>query len=218
MKNSLKIVTISDTHGLHYDLKIPKGDILIHAGDFSNVGTLLDCQSFIHWFTKQPHKYKIFIAGNHDFLPQENPTLFKELLSYNPSIIYLQDSFTTIEGIKIYGTPWSLEFYDWAFMLEEEVIHVKWGKIPIDTDILITHSPPKGYLDEVWKAGMPWHIGCQSLTEAIERVKPRIHVFGHMHDGYGTLNYKGIKLINASICTESYDPINKPIVHKYKIK
>ena len=215
---SIELVCLGDTHSLHKDVKVPDGDILIHVGDFSNVGNLEDTKNFLDWFSSLKYQYHILIAGNHDFLPYENSTLFRALLDEYPSIIYLQDNEVKIEGVRFYGSPWTPTFNDWAFMLDRGAeIKTKWNKIPEDTDVLITHGPPNGILDEVYKGGIPWHIGCEELAKAVERIKPGLQVVGHIHDGYGFLKKENTLIVNASICTEDYDPTNVPIIVKVKV-
>src|SRR3712207_5545038 len=108
-----RIVCISDTHNRNEQITVPEGDILIHAGDATFRGTIDEIERFNNWFAALPHRYKIFVAGNHDWLFQTDNRLVRSLL--NENIIYLQDSSTEIDGIKFYGSPWQPRFYDWAF-------------------------------------------------------------------------------------------------------
>lgn len=211
MSKAIKIVAISDTHSLHDDLIVPNGDILIHCGDATNVGSVQDVIQFNSWLGTLPHKYKIFVAGNHDFLFQTQPGLAKVMMT---NCIYLQDEQIEIEGLKIYGSPWTPFFNDWAFGLErgKEIKRV-WDNIPKNLDILITHGPPYGYLDSLPSTG---HIGCEELIKTIKRVKPKYHLFGHIHNGYGKAIVNKINLINCAICDESYSPVNKPMEFKYE--
>src|SRR5690625_1620059 len=143
----MKIVAISDTHGRHADIVFPKGDMLIHAGDVSSRGTRTQVADFIDWFARQPHKYKIFIAGKHDFfLEQADVQEIKELIP--EGIIYLNDSGVEIEGIKFWGSPVTPWFYNWAFNRDRgEEIKQHWDLIPDDIRVLITHGPPSRILD-----------------------------------------------------------------------
>lgn len=210
MDTNIKIVCISDTHGLHDQVELPKGDILIHAGDCTNFGTTAQVSQFIHWFSEQDFKHKIFIAGNHDFFFEEqSEVLIHDLLSDYPDVIYLEDSEVTVEGLKIWGSPYTPTFFDWAFMRDRgEEIQQHWDLIPKDTDILITHGPPYRILDTA-----PGHksVGCEELLIAVKKVNPMYHIFGHIHGDYGVEQQIDTTFVNASICSEQYKPINKPI-------
>jgi Icc-related predicted phosphoesterase len=196
-----RIVLLSDTHNCN-------GDILIHAGDATNHGSLAEIAAFNLWFNALPHKHKIFVAGNHDRLFEERPEIAQNLL--HSSIVYLQDAAVEIEGLKIYGSPWQPWFFDWAFNLPRgAALAEKWALIPADTDILITHGPPWGILD---KNPSEYNCGCEELIKFVETIKPKLHVFGHIHHSYGRLEKDGVTYINASNCDESYEPTNAPLV------
>jgi len=206
----MRLVFISDTH-THRNISLPQGDVLVHAGDATSSGTLAEVSQFLEWFSAQPHSRKIFIAGNHDWLFEREPNSASMLLIEHPDLVYLQDSGVEIEGIRFWGSPWQPAFYDWAFNLPRKGVRLReaWNKIPMDTDVLITHGPPYGVLDQV---GGGEHLGCEELKIRRAAVKPRVHVFGHIHDSYGVA-YEGSRImVNASICDESYRPIHRPIV------
>lgn len=203
----MRIVAISDTHTFENHIVIPDGDVLVHAGDATIAGTVEEVSAFASWFKSQPHKYKIFVAGNHDWLFEKSPELAR---SFMRDIHYLQDSAVTIEGVKFYGTPWQPRFLDWAFNVDRgEAIKYKWDQIP-SCDVLIVHGPPQGILDYATADGD--HLGCEELIKAVRRIGPTVCIFGHIHGGYGQLESKGTMFINASICNEAYAPINAPIV------
>lgn len=210
----MRIVSISDTHGLHSKVVLPGGDLLVHAGDFSNIGDLKDTERFLYWFSQQPHPYKICIAGNHDFLPYNNKHIFYDILKSYPGIIYLYDSFVTIDGVKIYGSPWSPAFNDWAFMLDSQDIKLAWDKIPKGVDILLTHCPPNGVLDKVFNLKKDEYdsLGCESLLNAVTQIKPKVHIFGHLHENYGIENHDNTIFVNASLLDDNYALINGPVV------
>lgn len=184
-ERDLKITFISDTHGLHHKLEISDDtDILIHAGDFTNDGK--GVQNFASWFVKQKARHKVIISGNHDvfmdpnYEPANVTSIREDLLKTfkNNGIVYLEDSSTEIEGIKIYGTPWTALYTHKAFQIVEEQLNEKFRNIPDGLDVLISHSPPKGILDG------PANAGSQSLANIVREKKPRIHVFGHIHAGH----------------------------------
>lgn len=205
----MKIVAISDTHGLHQQVELPKGDILLHAGDISERGRELEVISFFNWFSTQDFKYKIFIAGNHDFYFEQNtPKTIESILPTN--ITYLNDSGITIEGINIWGSPITPWFYDWAFNRHRgAAIQKHWDLIPINTDILITHGPPKGILDTVVAGDQ---VGCERLVDALKIVKPKFHIFGHIHEARGIVKKKQTTYINASVVNIRYQVVHSPII------
>ncbi len=204
-----RIVTISDTHSRHQKIKsMPEGDILIHSGDATERGGIDEIVAFNEWLGTLPYLHKIFVAGNHDWLFERSPQFAPTLMS---NAHYLLDNFIEIEGLKIYGAPWQPRFFDWAFNVDRgAAIAQKWQMIPDDIDVLITHGPPHGILDEV--AYRHEHVGCEELLPVVHRIKPRAHIFGHIHSGYGMVEQNGIKFVNASICNEAYQPVNAPIV------
>jgi Icc-related predicted phosphoesterase len=205
----LKFVVLADTHSHHRNVKLPKGDVLIHAGDISYRGKKSEMEDFVAWFKNQDFAYKIFIAGNHDFFLEKAKA--KEIEQLIPEgIIYLNDSGTVINGINIWGSPITPKFFNWAFNSRRgEAIKKHWDLIPATTDLLITHGPPYGILDQVVASGE--HVGCKDLLNRVKEVKPKLHVFGHIHESYGTANNYGIKFINASLTNELYEVMNAPI-------
>lgn len=211
----MKIVCISDTHNCNEQIDVPDGDILIHSGDATSTGTTEEIRRFNRWFAGLSHKHKIFIAGNHDWLFEREPVSARRLL--DPSIIYLKDSACEIDGLKIYGSPWQPRFYDWAFnLMRGAEIAEKWKLIPNDIDVLITHGPPHGILDEVPRQWGIENTGCEELRKRVDEIawfgKLKLHVFGHIHCGYGRSEVNGIQYVNASSCDEQYNPTQPPIV------
>jgi len=203
---------------------IPEGDVLLHAGDVMNSGyDASDIFYFLDWFGALPHKHKIFIAGNHDRLFENDPKAVKDIIdkkngvlksSKKKKITYLEDSEIVIDGVKFYGSPYQPEFCNWAFNVNRGPdIKRVWDKIPLDTDVLITHGPPYGILD--WTEYDRLNVGCEMLMPKILEVKPKIHLFGHIHEAYGVKVVDDTTFVNASICTLRYRPINKPIVFDY---
>jgi Icc-related predicted phosphoesterase len=206
-----RIVCLSDTHNCNEQIAVPDGDILIHAGDATIRGTIDEIVLFNEWFFNLPHRHKIFVAGNHDWLFETSNRFARTLL--DSSIHYLQDSFVEIENLKIYGSPWQPRFFDWAFNLTRGAeLAERWSLIPEDTDVLITHGPPFGVLDEVPRQYFLENTGCEELRKRVELIRPRFHLFGHIHCGYGRTEKFDVRFINASNCDEGYAPINSPIV------
>lgn len=204
-----RIVCISDTHNQQGRFKVPGGDILIHAGDLTGRGTLPEVAAANEWLGRLPHKDKIVIAGNHDFLFEREGALARSLVT---NATYLQDSLVEVQGLKIWGSPWQPWFYDWAFNLPRgEALRQKWEMIPDGIDILVTHGPPMGILDRTDRGE---HVGCEDLREIVARMSasPRLHVFGHIHEAYGIHRTEGTTFVNASVCDLGYRPTNKPVV------
>lgn len=167
------------------------------------------------WVAHYPHRHKLVIAGNHDWLFQNAPTDAAALIP--DGVTYLQDSGMVIEGIKFWGSPWQPAFHDWAFNLNRgRVIAEKWKLIPDDTQVLITHGPPFGILDRLIETfGKPGsQVGCEDLTHRINALRSlRLHVFGHIHHSYGQeTDWKGRIFVNASIVDENYRRAHPPIV------
>jgi Icc-related predicted phosphoesterase len=203
----MKIVCISDTHGLHRQVGVPEGDMLLHAGDVSKRGKEHEIKEFNDWLGELPHQHKVIIAGNHDFFFEQEPKLAESLIT---NAIYLNDSVLEINGLKIWGSPISPWYHDWAFNRKRGAdIKKHWDLIPEGIDILITHGPPFGILDYTVTGHT---VGCEELTKAIERVKPKIHLFGHIHEGYGQVQTEHTLYINASNLDLNYRAVNKAVV------
>jgi Icc-related predicted phosphoesterase len=205
----MKICIISDTHNKHNYLGyLPDADVIIHCGDFTSVGKDHEIKNFMKWFSNlNQYKYKICIAGNHDWLFEKNSILAKSLIPEN--VIYLEDDGIEIEGIKFYGTPVQKPFCDWAFNRPEPKLTQHWKAIPDNTDVLITHSPPYMIGDYVFWSNN--HEGSPSLyKEVIERIKPKLHCFGHIHDGNGKKIIDNTTFINASNLNDKYECVYIP--------
>jgi Icc-related predicted phosphoesterase len=215
----MKITFISDTHNKHKQVtsSLPGGDLLIHAGDISSMGYKHEIQEFCKWFNSlENYTVKTFIAGNHDFGFEKEPEMAKEVVNFYKDILYLQDSFLgygvdTENYVKIYGSPWQPEFHNWAFNLLKGGLELeqKWNNIPEDTDILVTHGPALGYLDKI--IGQYLNLGCELLAKRIKTIKPKIHVCGHIHSGYGYVFDGDTHYINASVLDEQYQYTQKPL-------
>lgn len=207
----IKICIISDTHNKHKYLRhLPEADVIIHCGNITSVGREHEIRDFMKWYSAlDKFKYKIFIAGNHDFLFEENNFLAKNLVPKN--VIYLEDSGIEIDGIYFWGTPVSKPFNNWAFNRPEEKLLLHWQAVPDNTDVLITHTPPYTIMDWVdWNRS---HEGSPTLyKEVFDRIKPKVHCFGNIHGGYGIKTMDGITFINASNLDDDYMCVNDPIV------
>jgi Icc-related predicted phosphoesterase len=203
----MRLVLISDTHGLPIP-QLPPGDVLIHAGDFSNVGEIPEINKFMEWLGEQDYKKIIVVAGNHDFAFEDMPWVARAMVPDN--VTYLEDSGTEFEGVKFWGTPWTSIFMDWAFMQTPERLRDRWSLIPQDTNVLITHSPPQFILDTSEEGQ---HLGSESLTRKVKQLDQlKLHVFGHIHAGHGSIDWLGKKFVNAALLDESYEMVNSPTI------
>lgn len=223
---TIKLTILSDTHGKHNQItkNLPGGDILIHAGDMSSMGYKHEIENFCKWFDGlDNYDNKVFIAGNHDWGFQNHPEQTKEIIEFYKNITYLEDQLdmigqTTEDMVKIWGSPWQPEFYNWAFNLPRngESLKAKWDLIPTDIDILITHGPAWGYVDKV--IGQTQNLGCELLADRIKVVKPKIHACGHIHSAYGYYFDGDTHFINAAVLSENYNYTNEPMTVEWDPK
>jgi Icc-related predicted phosphoesterase len=213
-----RITFISDTHTKHDKLSgfLTGGDILVHAGDLTGRGYITEIENFAKWYDNiNNYDTKVFIAGNHDFGFQDDNEKVKGLLTGYKTIEYLQDDLLMVgddydDMVKIWGSPWQPEFNNWAFNLPRgEKLKEKWDMIPVNTDILITHGPPFGKLDYVPYDNV--NVGCEELMKRVQEIKPKIHVFGHIHEGYGYVFDGNTHFINAAVLNGRYEYRNKPV-------
>jgi Icc-related predicted phosphoesterase len=217
----MRLVCMADTHMFHADFKgetaVPDGDVLVHAGDMGRAGDEDELTEVAAWLASLPHRHKIVVAGNHDFLFEQEPDKARALFSAARGFTYLEDSACTIEGVTFYGSPWTPVFYDWAFMLPPgEKLAEKWALIPPHgVDVLITHGPPHGVLDDArrYRDGdgtpdkPPRHVGCEALRDRVAVVKPRVHVFGHIHNNGGVVEQHGTRFVNCTTNESEAPPI-----------
>lgn len=218
----MRLVCISDTHGLHDQVQVPDGDVLIHAGDCTNDIGQANLRSFLYWFARLPHKHKIFIAGNHDGAFEKWNEQARLLVATvaeqtGSNVTYLQEQETVVDGIKFYGMPHTPAFCNWYFNVEPSLMAVHTKRIPEDTDVLITHGPPFGICDI---SGFDKsRCGDRSLYERVIEVQPRLHIFGHIHHSRGHMklvhdNGASTMCVNASVCNEAYKPVGKPYIYE----
>jgi len=179
----MRLIAVADTHLFHDDLtaKLPPGDVFIHAGDLLRGGSLDQLRQVLPWLHALPYRHKIVVAGNHDRCFEREPEEAVALLG--PEIVYLRDSGAVIDGVRFWGSPWQPAYNDWAFNLPRgAALAAKWALIPDGIDVLITHGPPRGIGDG---SGMPGRHGCDDLRRAVERLRPAVHLFGHIHEDGG---------------------------------
>jgi len=263
-ENFFRLVMISDTHGMHRELAVPDGDVLFHAGDFSNAGEEGQIEDLMAWMGGLKHSHIVVIAGNHDVTLHPSyyeaigrarfhrgiskpysPKKIREMV--NSKCTYLEDEYAILKfgndldagnasgkrnELRVYGSPWQPEFCDWAFNLKRgKPCDEKWSLIPgsehckehgvSGVDVLLTHGPPHGHGD---LCAHGEKVGCEDLLKHVEqRVKPAIHLFGHIHEGYGVTWSQAVPeakhssksktmFVNASSCTLRYQATNAPVV------
>jgi hypothetical protein len=204
----MRFVCVADLHG--YLPEIPPCDVLLVAGDVCPTDDERpETQShwlhstFASWLAGVPARSVIGVAGNHEFVGERDPAALRELDWH-----YLQDEGLELDGVRYYGSPWTMRFQDWAFMLDEDELARRWDAIPAGLDVLLVHSPPKGFGDEIGE----FSIGSPSLLAAIDDRSPGLCVYGHAHDGYGRRQRGPTTLINAAHCGADYRPAHPPVV------
>jgi Icc-related predicted phosphoesterase len=211
----MKCVAVSDIH--MRDVQTPEADLLIIAGDMTFRGTPSELAWFEAWLERQPQKHKVWIAGNHELGIEREPERALAI-ARRTGTIYLDDSATEVEGVRIWGSPVTPWFMDWAYNRRRGAeIRQHWMAIPEDLDILITHGPPMGYGDLLISGE---HVGCEELLEVIEqklKKPPRYHICGHLHYGYGRAilrraDGQNIEVINAASCNDDYKAVNAPVL------
>ena len=197
----MKICLMSDTHG--HALPDPGGaDLVIHAGDGTMGGSLVQVASFSSSLYALG-KPVIFVPGNHDVLFENKEIMARDLLPIN--VTSLISEATRVGGLSLWGTPWTPWFNDWAFNNKNERNDNVYAGCPTGVDILITHGPPYGILDTLTNGE---HVGSRELLAELDRIRPRIHVFGHIHSGYGRYYDNYTQFFNAAICNDAYQPVN----------
>jgi Icc-related predicted phosphoesterase len=203
----MKLVCTSDLHG-HWDNRDwPDGDVLIVAGDITVYGGLKEIEKFNDRLAEYPYRHKLICAGNHDWCFYDEDKRARARLAITNGQ-YLEDEYVVIDGIKAWLSPWTPQFYNWAFMKARGQMHTIWDKIPDDIDVLVTHGPAAGQCD--WNGHE--YTGCTELREAVERVKPKYHVCGHIHGARGTSFNEHTTFVNCARCNDAYNPVFEPIV------
>jgi Calcineurin-like phosphoesterase len=207
----MRVVCVSDTHNKLDRVRVPDGNLLVHAGDATLMGEKREVEKFLRDLKALPHKHKVVIAGNHDWNAFHHPERYREQLA-EVGATYLQDELYSADGFLIYGSPWQPEFCGWAFNLPRGPrLREKWDRIPPALHMLVTHGPPVGIMDATPSGEC---VGDADLLDAIMERPPVYHVFGHIHHSYGrvTTHRPPTTFVNAATCNERYEPTNEPIV------
>jgi len=198
----MKIVALSDTHTKHRNISIPKGDILIFAGDFE-VRDTFDLIEMRDWLNDLDFKHIVTIFGNHDFT---GLIKLEALRSIFQRVHYLCNSSVVINGIKIWGSSYSPMYNDWAWMKPDNYLKEIWSMIPLNTDIVVTHCMPYGILDQVLPKMES--VGSLTLRDRIKEVQPIIQIGGHLHESYGKYTDGKTDYYNVSVLDEQYQVAN----------
>lgn len=205
----MRILALSDTHELHRELdRLPESDILIHAGDWTFFSKKLSAiEDFDGWLSEQPVRKRCILSpGNHEFYLEADASR----RSLTPSGTVLMEEALSVEGLNIWCSPVT-PLYGGAFGISDPAKRAAhYERIPANTHILVTHGPPYGILDA--KAGTTERFGCPELLNAVQRIKPLVHIFGHVHIGYGILQTADTTFINAAVLGPDGDTKNKPIL------
>jgi predicted phosphodiesterase len=225
----IKVCCISDTHG-YLPQELPEADMLLHAGDLTHHNDMQDQAAFMNtkfypWWKEQKARLKYFIAGNHDFVFEEFPALLNKDVFED----YLQDDYASalvdmrlprvdFDAPTVWGTPRTPTYGRWAFMGSEMFLEHKFFVIPDNTDIILSHGPPHGILDKNL-AGE--HCGSKALMNRVNEIKPKLVVFGHIHEGRDDesvfVNEHGTTFVNASIMNGQFNPNNPPVVVEIEV-
>lgn len=190
---------------------LPQGDVLVFAGDALGNGSRPQWDKFVLWLKGQAPAYKVVLvtAGNHDrCLEDMDKSTIKAAFS-GTNIHYLEDEEIVIDGVKFYMYPWTPKFMNWSFMTKPDEARRICAKIPEDVDVLVTHGPPRNILD---RTDIGDSVGCQELADRLVVVRPRVHIFGHIHEAYGQQENNGIRHFNVSTCDIRYNPMNPVVV------
>lgn len=222
----MKLVFISDTHGKHDQVTVPECDILFHTGDWTGLGHKHEVEDFAKWLNKQTQcKHIVVIPGNHEekfekclLGSDKDPSSKTWFLDHCPRVHLLIHESLELEGLKIFGSPWTPYFFNWAWNAGRTITEAShtfkpfigdlWKDIPNDTQILLTHGPCAGVLDDAldYGTGRIEHVGCSELSKKMRDLKDlRIHAFGHLHLNGGKIVVDEDKMyINSAICDDSY--------------
>ena len=202
----MRVIALSDTHLRHEQLAVPPCDLLVHAGDASRRGSAEELTTFVDWFSAQPGRHKVFVAGNHDLHCERESEAFRTQAAA-AGIVYLQDEEVEIEGVRVFGSPVTPTFRNMAFNRDPgPPIRAHWDAIPHGLDLLVTHGPPRGICDRMV---LGKHVGCVDLLETVRRVQPRVHVFGHVHEARGTGRCPGSTTQFLNVANSRFLPIGQ---------
>ena len=229
----MRIVALSDLHG--FLPEIPPCDLVIVAGDvcpdrfgpFMAANDPYQQQAWFDrhvrpWLASAPATHKLLTWGNHDWCGQacgfrsDSPAHAR-----STDLQILVDEGTTLPfvvgaggHVSVWATPWSNRFLRWAFMKDPRDLERVYAAIPNATYILVSHQPPLFHGDQTLNpdSGRVEHLGSRELLDAIEKVRPKLVISGHVHGGFGRYEHQGIPIYNVSVVNEGYRLVNAPTV------
>ena len=207
----MKIAFLSDTHMAHRRIAVPAVDLLVHAGDITRRGTREELDDFLEWLAVQPATTKLFVAGNHDRICESQPSYVRARAA-ELGLVYLEDETVEIGGLVVHGSPATPAFRSMAFNRERGAdIRRAWERVPREVDLLVTHGRPKGLGDRTF---FGVHVGCEELRARLVEVRPRLHVFGHIHEAFGEHRAEGHETRFLNVATRGLWPgsVRSPVV------
>lgn len=210
----MRIAVFSDSHTFHRRIQLPEADVLVCCGDITGKGEVETVTDFIDWIRDLPYRHKLLVPGNHDHCFDIRKTGFVQGLHAaleDAGVVFCIDRRVELDGVVFYGSPWVPNLPGWAFYDKGED---RFSDIPRDTQVLVTHSPPKGILDQG-----DYHNGSIHLLRAVRSLpRLKVHLFGHVHEGYGELREEGEPhFVNACVCTRNPClPTNAPILVEFE--
>ena len=203
--HGVRLVIVSDTHGRHDEYGVLEGDVLIHCGDGSESSSE-SVEALDEWFGRQRFEQVLAVGGNHDFEILKRTRAGARVFC---NARFMLDETVELGGVRFYGSPWVPSLFGWAFFAKDEVLAMRWGQVPENTDVLITHTPPAGILDRD-RGG--YSHGCARLRERLKEIAPRLHCFGHIHASGGFLEGSPTTSVNASAVTHTQAELRAPTV------
>lgn len=186
---------LSDTHMRHDRVRVPPCDLLLHAGDFTRRGTRDEAVAFLRWLGAQPARHKVLVAGNHDDCFERDGAWARDACR-REGVTYLENELVEIEGLRVWGSPMTPIFRHMAFNRPDEALASVWGQIPDNLDVLITHGPPRGVCDRMFLGA---RVGCPLLRDRVREARPKVHLFGHIHEASGEHHEAGVRYHNVAV-------------------
>jgi Icc-related predicted phosphoesterase len=185
----VRVVAVSDTHGLHERLHLPAADVIVHCGDLSRHGGRAEVEAAVAWIASAPARHKVVVAGNHDAFCEEEPDAMRALCARH-GVHYLDGEAISLDGRRFWGSAATPAWRSMAFNRTPDQLAAHWRQVPDGLDVLVTHGPPRGVGDRMF---LGRHVGCASLLEAVRARPPRVHLFGHIHEARGRHHLDGVR-------------------------
>ena len=210
----MKLCCISDYHSQFRYVspsQFEPHDVTVFTGDWTGPRAPLPSRAttldFLEWLSRLPSRHQIFIAGNHDRTPIDDPAGFRQMVAQYPTITYLENEYTIIDNIVFYGSPYTPPFFDWHFMAPESKLQQMYTSVPANTNVLLTHGPAFGILDETDRGVSAGSLSLAALLPNLPSLQ--LHAFGHIHEAYGVKTLDSYTAVNASQLDSIY--VLKPV-------